>query len=90
MSQSEKLFIKMVHKTAGTLDLDENQKVQLERFKMEIRKNFLEGQKEKEEAAVKIEEAGMKKPRHSKDILLVARTPSERNGANQPWLGSHT
>jgi len=43
MSQSEKLFIKMVNKTAGTLDLNENQRVQLERLKMEIRKNFLEG-----------------------------------------------
>jgi len=60
MSQSEKLFIKMVNKTAGKLDLNENQKVQLERLKMEIRKNFLDGQKEKEEAAVKIKEEGMK------------------------------
>lgn len=60
MSQSEKLFIKMVNRTAGKLDLNENQKIQLERLKMEIRKNFLEGQKEKEEAAVKIKEEGMK------------------------------
>jgi len=60
MSQTEKLFIKMVNKTAGKLDLNENQKVQLERLKMEIRKNFLDGQKEKEEAAVKIKEEGMK------------------------------
>ena len=60
MSESEKLFIKMVNKTAGTLDLNENQRVQLERLKMEIRKNFLEGQKEKEEAAARIKEEGMK------------------------------
>jgi hypothetical protein len=60
MSQSEKLFIKMVNKTAGKLDLDENQKVQLERLKMDIRKNFLEGQEEKDEAAAKIREEGRK------------------------------
>jgi hypothetical protein len=60
MSQSEKLFIKMINKTAGRLDLNENQKVQLEQLKMDIRKNFLEGQKEKEEAAARIKEEGMK------------------------------
>jgi len=60
MSQSEKLFINMVNKTAGKLDLNENQKVQLERLKMEIRKNFLDGQKEKEEASAKIKEEKMK------------------------------
>ena len=60
MSQSEKLFIKMVNRTAGKLDLNENQRVQLELLKMDIRKNFLEGQKEKEEAALRIKEEGMK------------------------------
>jgi len=60
MSQSEKLFINMVNKTAGTLDLNENQRAELGRLKMDIRKNFLEGQKEKEEAAAKIKEEGMK------------------------------
>jgi hypothetical protein len=60
MSQSEKLFIKMVDKTAGKLDLNENQKVQLERLKMDIRKNFVEGQEEKDEAAAKIREEGRK------------------------------
>ena len=60
MSQSEKLFINMVNKTAGKLDLNENQKVQLERLKMEIRKNFMDGQIEKEEAALKIKEEGMR------------------------------
>src|SRR5512136_38625 len=60
MSQSEKLFIRMVNKTAGQLDLNEDQKVQLERLKMEIRKNFVEGQVEKDEAAVKIREEGRK------------------------------
>jgi len=60
MSQSEKLFITMVNKTAGKLDLNENQKVQIERLKMDIRKNFLEGQEEKEATAAKIREEGMK------------------------------
>src|SRR4030043_1736667 len=60
MSQSEKLFIKMVNKTAGKLDLDENQKVQLKRLKMDIRKNFVEGQEEKDEAAAKIRDEGRK------------------------------
>jgi hypothetical protein len=60
MLQSEKLFIRMVNKTAGKLDLNENQKVQLERLKMDIRKNFVEGQEEKDEAAAKIREEGKK------------------------------
>jgi hypothetical protein len=60
MSQSEKLFIRMVNKTAGKLDLNEVQKVQLERLKMDIRKNFVEGQEEKDEAAAKIREEGRK------------------------------
>jgi hypothetical protein len=60
MSQSERLFVNMINKTAGKLDLNENQKVQLERLKMEIRKNFQEGQKEKEEAAARIKAEGMK------------------------------
>ena len=49
MAESEKLFIKMVDKTAGKLDLDENQKIQLEQLKVDIRKNFREGRKEKKE-----------------------------------------
>lgn len=60
MSQSEKLFINMINKTAGKLDLNENQKVQLEGLKMDIRKNFLEGQREKEEATARIRDERMK------------------------------
>jgi len=60
MSQSEKLFINMINKTAGKLDLNENQKIQLEGLKMDIRKNFLEGQREKEEATARIREERMK------------------------------
>jgi len=60
MSQSEKLFIRTVNKTVGKLDLNEEQKVQLDRLKMDIRKNFVEGQEEKDEAAAKIREEGRK------------------------------
>ncbi len=41
MSQSEKLFINMIDKTAGKLDLNENQKVQLERNSASHRIEFL-------------------------------------------------
>jgi hypothetical protein len=60
MSKAEKIFIKMVDKTAGKLDLNENQKTQLERLKMDIRKNFQEGQKDKKEALLKIKEEALK------------------------------
>jgi uncharacterized protein YfbU (UPF0304 family) len=60
MAKAEKLFIKMVNKTAGKLDLNEDQKIQLERLTMDIQKNFQEGSKEKKEALLKIKEEGMK------------------------------
>ena len=60
MSRAEKVFIKMVDKTAANLDLNEDQKIQLERLKMCIRKNFQEGQREKNEALMKIKEEGKK------------------------------
>ena len=60
MSKAEKIFIKKVDKTAGKLDLNEDQKMKLENLKAEIRKNFQEGGKEKKEALTKIKEEGMK------------------------------
>ncbi len=60
MSKAEKLFIKMVDKTAGKLDLNEDQKMKLEGLKTEIRNNFKEGGKEKKETLAKIKEEGMK------------------------------
>jgi uncharacterized membrane-anchored protein YjiN (DUF445 family) len=60
MSKAEKLFIKMVDKTAGKLDLNEDQKMKLEGLKTDIRKNFQEGGKEKKETLMKIKEEGMK------------------------------
>ena len=60
MADAEKMFIKMVDKTAGKLDLNKDQKTKLEGLKAEIRKNFQEGGKEKKEAIIKIKEEGMK------------------------------
>ena len=71
MAESEKLFIKMVDKTAGKLDLDENQKIQLEQLKVDIRKNFREGRKEKKEAATKIKEEGTKQNPDNKKITSL-------------------
>lgn len=59
MAEVEKVFVKMVDKTAAKLDLNQDQKILLERLKLDIRKNFQEGRIEKKEAMLKIkEEAG--------------------------------
>jgi hypothetical protein len=60
MSRAEKGFVKMVDHTAAKLDLKEEQKIQLERLKLDIRKNFQEGGIEKKEAFVKIKEEGIR------------------------------
>ena len=60
MSKAERIFIKKIDKTAGKLDLNEDQMIKLEGLKAEIRKNFQEGAKEKKEALVKIKEEGTK------------------------------
>ena len=60
MAHIEKLFIKMIDKSAGKLDLNEDQKAKLVQLKMDIRKNFEEGGKEKKETFMKIKEEGMK------------------------------
>jgi uncharacterized membrane-anchored protein YjiN (DUF445 family) len=60
MSKAEKIFIKMVDKAAAKLNLNEEQKTQLGQLKMDIRKNFREGQVEKKETLKKIKEEGMK------------------------------
>ena len=60
MDHIEKLFIKMVDKSAGKLDLNADQKVKLDQLKMDIHKNFEEGGKEKREAFMKIKEEAMK------------------------------
>ena len=60
MSTAEKIFIKKIDKTAGKLDLNEDQKGKLEGLKAEVRKNFQEGAKEKKETLMKIKEEGTK------------------------------
>ena len=60
MSTAEKIFIKKIDKTAGKLDLNEDQKAKLEGLKAEVRKNFEEGQKENREAWTKIKEEATK------------------------------
>jgi hypothetical protein len=60
MSKSEKVFVKMVNHAAAKLDLTADQKIELERLKLDIRKNFQDGQIEKKEAMVKIKEEGTK------------------------------
>jgi len=60
MSEAERIFIKKVDRTAGKLDLNADQKTKLEGLKAEIRKNFQEGSKEKNEALTKIKEEAMK------------------------------
>jgi hypothetical protein len=60
MAKAEKVFIKMVDKTAAKLDLNQEQESQLEQLKMDIRKNFREGKREKNEALMKIKKEGEK------------------------------
>ena len=60
MGHAEKMFIKMVDKTARKLDLNEDQKMKLDGLKAEIRKNFQEGQREKKDSLLKIKEEGTK------------------------------
>jgi len=59
MAQAEKVFVKMADKTAAKLELNQDQKILLEKLKLDLRKNFQEGRIEKKEAMLKIkEEAG--------------------------------
>ena len=58
MAEAEKVFIRMVDKTAAKLDLNGDQKIQLERLKSDIRENFQEGQKAKKDALTRIKEEG--------------------------------
>lgn len=95
MAKAEKIFIKMVDKTAKQLDLNEDQKIQLERLKTDIRGNFREGQKEKNEALMKIKEEGKReKPEIGEMTVLLQgllRDETERiNRAFDLMLGFQT
>jgi hypothetical protein len=92
MSKAEKVFVKMVDKTAAKLDLNEGQKGQLERLKMDIRENFQEGKKAKDEALMKIKAEGKKEApeiRQMTSLLQgVLRNDTERiNRAFDLMLG---
>ena len=58
MTEARKAFIKMISKAAEKLDLNDDQKIQLEKLKADIRKNFDEGRIENMEAMKKIKEEG--------------------------------
>jgi len=60
MAEAEKIFVKMVDKTAAKLELGQDQKILLEKLKLDIRKNFQEGGIEKKEAMLRIKEEGGK------------------------------
>ena len=60
MSKAGKVFVKMVGQAAAKLNLTADQTIELERLKLDIRKDFQEGQIEKEEAMLKIKEEGTK------------------------------
>ena len=60
MAEAEKVFVKMADKTAAKLDLNQDQKILLEKLKLDLRKNFQEGRIEKKEAMLKIREEGAK------------------------------
>lgn len=60
MAEAEKVFVKMVDKTAGKLELNQDQRILLEKLKLDLRKNFQEGGIEKKEAMLKIKEEGGK------------------------------
>jgi hypothetical protein len=60
MAKAERIFIKMVDKTATKLNLNDEQKIQLVQLKADIRKNFQEGQVENKDAMKKIKEEGLK------------------------------
>jgi hypothetical protein len=60
MAEAEKIFVKMVDKTAGKLELNQDQKILLEKLKLDLRKNFEEGRLEKKEAMLEIKEEAAK------------------------------
>jgi hypothetical protein len=60
LAEAEKVFVKMADKTAAKLELNQDQKVLLEKLKLDLRKNFQEGRIEKKEAMLKIKEEGRK------------------------------
>ena len=72
MAEAEKVFVKMADKTAAKLELNQNQKILLEKLKLDLRKNFQEGRIEKKESMLKIkEEAGKETANIQKMTFLL-------------------
>ena len=95
MAKAEKVFINMVDKTAAKLDLNKEQESQLEQLKTDIRKNFQEGKREKNEALMRIKEEGKKEDpeiNHMTSLLQgMLRDETERiNRAFDLMLGYQT
>ena len=93
--QSRRVFIKMVDKTAGKLALNEDQKIRLERLKVDIRKNFQEGRREKNEGLMRIKEEGKKENPEIREMTSLLqelfRDETERiNGAFDLMLDFQT
>ena len=60
MAEAEKVFVKMADKTGAKLELNQDQKILLEKLKLDLRKNFQEGRIEIKESMLKIKEEGGK------------------------------
>lgn len=86
-SQAERVFIKMVDKTAAKLDLDEDQKIQLEQLKMDIRKHFQEGKGKKDEGLMKIKAEAKKENPEIRNMtsLLQGVLQDETERINQAF-----
>lgn len=95
MAKTEKIFIKMVDKTAAKLNLNEDQKIQFERLKSDIRENFQEGQKEKKDTLTRIKDEGKKEDPEIRQMTSLLqgllRDETERiNGAFDLMLDFQT
>ncbi len=60
LAKAEKGFIKMIDRTARKLDLNPDQKVQLEKLKGDVRRNFEEGRVKRTETMKAMREEGIK------------------------------
>jgi len=95
MAETEKIFIKMVDRAAAKLDLNEDQKIQFERLKSDIRENFQEGQKEKKDTLTRIKDEGKKEDPEIRQMTSLLqgllRDETERiNGAFDLMLDFQT
>jgi hypothetical protein len=80
MAEAEKVFVKMAGKTAAKLELNQDQKILLEKLKLDLRKNFQEGGIEKKEAMLKIKEEG------GKENPNIQKMTSLLQGSFREWI----